>query len=243
MDLKKELRKLIFFFLSFIGLFGLSKFLIINPGLKSIPVNLGQNFDLSFGEIGKINNNNPISVFWGSTSNENFQDIYYRLNYLLTEKAPIKSIKIKIHQGLFAQKKFDGKDLNRVLPYYPVVDILERIGETGISYELVINFSKYLLGIPFRSTRELGLLSKNVIQEKSIFPYFSKNISIIDGDVSNFTRNSYFFWLIAELAVRENIKYIIEIGNFNKNKFPEEIGIQEQLQKLKKIYKDKVEFR
>lgn len=239
MEYQKEIRRVLIFFMSFIGLFLLSKFALINPGIEILDRELQKNeLVLKYGDVGFTQSSDTNSLYWGSVSNENFQDIYHRLNYLINKKVRIKSVKIDLHQGLFAQKKFDGDHLARIIPYYPVDDLLERVLKTGLSYELVINFFKYKLGVPFRSTREINLLLNNFFSKDFNYPYFSRKVKqTLSNDNLGTT---HFLWLSLEMLSREGIKIDLIADHSEIQNFPGELKINELLEKIRKIYKNEV---
>ena len=94
-------------------------------------------------EILTISHSDQLSSDFGRSvrdivNTENFQDIFYRLSYLVKNKVKITNVTINLHKDLFAQKKFDGVHLDRIIPYYPLQVLLKRIAKTGFSYEICI---------------------------------------------------------------------------------------------------------
>ena len=240
---KSDLRKFIFFCLSFIGLFALTRFSIIDPGLHSIPIRSSKPLVLNYGEVGIIKGENSVELFWGSVTNENFQDIYHRLNYLFDNKAEIKSVQIHLHEGLFAQRVFDGNGLDRIIPYYPLVELIDRAASTGLSYEFILTFSKYILGIPFRSSREVNLLYKNNVLKKSTLPYFWQRVVDYKKTHINYLNNTYYLWLISEMLTNNGTEFILNGERGLSKRLPDEIKFSELIEKLRKIHKNKIKFQ
>ena len=238
MLLNHEIRKISIFFFSFIGLFIVTKYIIIDPGLKNIPTyHASDDLMLEYGREGLLLEQNEFSLFWGSTDNENLQDIFYRLSYLIDNKAKIVGVDILLRPEIFSQKKFSGRHLNRVIPYYPVHKILDRVLKNGISYEFIINFFKYKVGIPFRSSRELGMIIKNKVQHKNIFPYFGRKVSHIPNS-NGHIGNVHYLWLIIEKLINNEIP--VKLSRRNIFIYPSEVDMNKILLKIKRIYKDKV---
>ena len=240
MRLNTELRKMLIFLISFLGLFLISRFAIISPGIDSIPINKSEKpLSLNYGQLGIVNGENFDELFWSSASNENFQDIYNRLLYLMRKKARIKDVTIYLHPELFAQKVFDGNDLNRLIPYYSTKSLLDRVIRSGISYELVINFLKYKVGVPFRSSREIGLIVNNQFWGKGTIPYFSRRIKVQSKGL-NYIENTHFFWQTIDMITRANIA--LKIAHRKSKPFPKELKIDELIGKVQKIYKNRVKI-
>ena len=201
----KEIRKLSIVVLSFVGLFFITKFSVIDPGTKNIPASFnGSSLNLSYGQRGVLKNNDVASLFWGSVDNENFQDIFYRLKFLVDLQVDMSKVTFYLHSNLFAQRRFNGLSLERVIPYYPNSAIVKRVFETGLSYEFIINFLKYKIGVPFRSTREISVLINNHFKGKERFPYFVKKVGHTD-DVIDYVGNSHFFLHSIEMLVKKGI--------------------------------------
>ena len=243
MPLKKELKKFFLFLFSFLGLFLLSKIFIIEPAISTIPVDNGNTeMKIRYGQEGLIMDSSDVSLFWGSVANENFQDIFYRLQFLTNKKSSLNEVEINLHPGLFAHKKFDGAQLDRIIPYYPFFVTLDRVFDTGVTYELFINFSKYYMGVPFRSSREIGLILNNYFQSKNQLPYFSKKVYHFRSGKDNYLANTHYFWLITEMLVDNEVILKYKIDREKIVEFPEQIKIRELLDKVKKIYKDKIDI-
>jgi hypothetical protein len=238
MLLNHEIRKISIFFFSFIGLFIVTKYIIIDPGLKNIPTyHSSDDLKLEYGRVGLLLEQNEFSLFWGSTDNENLQDIFYRLSYLIDKKSKIVGVDILLRPEIFAQKKFSGPHLSRVIPYYPLNEIVKRVFKNGISYEFIINFFKYKVGVPFRSSREIGMIIKNKVQQKNKFPYFGRKVSHISNPNSHIG-NVHYLWLIIEKLINNEIP--IKLSTRSNFTFPAEVDISKILLKIKRIYKDKV---
>jgi len=233
-----EVRKVIIFFSSFIGLFVISKFVLIDTGVNSLIRNNGNRpLELRFGRTGLLLDQDDDSLFWGSVDNENFQDVYYRLSYLIEKKSNIKNVTIQVTPDLFAQKKFGGKGLERVIPYYPISKVFSRVFETGFSYELLINFLKYKLGIPFRSSREISLLLKGRLSTQERLPYFSRKVTHSENPTEYLT-NIHYFWVSIEMIIENKIPLTLSLDT--SSKFPQEISINKLFEKSKKLFKDKI---
>lgn len=240
MSRNNEFRKILIFSSSFIGLFLLSKFVLIGPANLSIPINKkGESLNLHYGNTGIVTGDDLPSLYWGSSDKENFQDIFQRVNHLFSRQASIKQVKVSLHPGLFAQQKFDGKSLDRVIPYYSSTAIFDRVFQTGLSYELVLNFLKYKVGVPFRLTREMNILISNRLMDKEKLPYFSKKVSVTNKPV-DYISNTQYLWLFLDRLVKSGVSVEIEI--YNNSVFPSEIKIMDLVNKIEVIYKDKIKI-
>ena len=239
MDKNKEVKKILIFIFSFMGLFLLSKFALITPANRILDSQISRKeLSLNFGNIGFTHSSDTASLYWGATSNENFQDIFYRLSYLIENKVKITDVTINLHKDLFAQKKFDGVHLDRVIPYYPLPVLLERVVKTGFSYELTINFLKYKLGIPFRSSREISLILNNLRQRDFKYPYFSRKIRHYDHD--DYISNMHYLWLIIEMLIKENVRVTIDTRQSDFDNFPQELKIEDLIAKIQKVHQGEV---
>ena len=161
------------------------------------------------------------------------------MKYLVENNVSLKNVSIHLNSELFAQKVFDGTSLDRVIPYYPSTEIFDRVLETGVSYELIINFLKYKLGVPFRLTREMSLLIDSKIGKTPSLPYFSPKV-FNNKKAVNYQFNIQYFWMTLELIVQNKIPLTVILAK--SNSFPNEINVNDLLVKADKLFQGKIKF-